>query len=185
MILIGVLAVALGGVLYFQFGRSVATEPQSAAQLTTVSQPRTTNAKPSSTSDGSPVPTAAAPKQVLALGNWQPPDLASVIQYDPFALPASFPQPPPTGPDGQLAQAEANVLQDESTLRAALETERKQTQSELEGLRRQGVHVIIRRHDEYVAIVGDQEVHVGDQIDGFTVIAIGADGVRVAKELSP
>jgi hypothetical protein len=46
------------------------------------------------------------------------------------------------------------------------------------------VQVIIKRNDQYVAIVGDQEVHVGDQLDGFTVIAIDADNVYVAKDLS-
>jgi hypothetical protein len=51
-------------------------------------------------------------------------------------------------------------------------------------LKQQGVHAIIKREREYVAIIGDKEVHVGDEIDGFTVIAIDADGVRVATDLN-
>ena len=66
-----------------------------------------------------------------------------------------------------------------------LEAERQQTQGEFNTLRTQGVQVIIKRGDEYVAIIGDEEVRVGDQVEGFTVLAIDADGVKVAKDLSP
>ncbi len=99
-------------------------------------------------------------------------------------MPASFPIPRQIGNERALAQSAAQT-QDASAQQAALEAERTQSESELQGLRQQGVDVIIKRKSEYVAIVGDQEVHVGDQINGFTVIAIDADGVQVAKDLGP
>ena len=112
--------------------------------------------------------------------------MANVEGYDPFALPALFPQPPAPGETGALAQVQAKSREDEAAQLAALAAERAQTQSQLTALRQQGVRVIIKRNDQYVAIVGEQEVHVGDKIDGFTVIAIDMDTneVHVAKDLS-
>jgi hypothetical protein len=77
-----------------------------------------------------------------------------------------------------LEQAERDRL-------AASEVERKASESELQGLKKQGVGVIIKKKEEFVAMVGDQEVRVGDEINGFTVIAIDANGVQLVKELRP
>ena len=57
-------------------------------------------------------------------------------------------------------------------------------QTELISLQERGVHVIIRGRDQYVAMIGDRTVHVGDEINGFTVTAIEPDGVRVERKLN-
>ena len=183
--LIGVLAVVLGGVLYLQSGpisqQASTSAPPPAMAAESTASPTDSNAAV----DVAIAPVDAAPsKKTGAVASWQLPDLASVVEYDPFALPASFPQPQNADEEAALAQ-NAVQTQDASAVQAALEAERTKSETELQGLRQQGVHVIIKRENKYVAIVGDTEVHVGDQIDGFTVIAIDADGVRVAKDLSP
>ena len=185
--LIGVLAVALPGVLYVQFGglESSSSAVQSDSLAPSSPESMTANSNSSRDSMTELVPAGTAPKKALTLAHWQPPEIAAAVKYDPFARPASFPEPRSAELAGALAQDKAKTRQDESTRRAASDAQRQQTQAELEGLRKQGVHAIVKRDDKYVAIVGDQEVHVGDKIDGFTVIAIDADGVRVAKDLSP
>jgi hypothetical protein len=50
-------------------------------------------------------------------------------------------------------------------------------------LQERGVNVIVRGRDEYVAMIGNRTVHVGDDIDGFTVTAIEPDGVRVERKI--
>jgi hypothetical protein len=55
-------------------------------------------------------------------------------------------------------------------------------QKQLEELQQRGVHVIVNLRDEYVAMIGDRTVHVGDEINGFIVTAIEPDGVRVERK---
>ena len=51
--------------------------------------------------------------------------------------------------------------------------------------KQRGVHVIVREGDQYVAVIGDRMLHVGDEINGFTVTAIDPDGVHVERKESP
>lgn len=182
LVLIAVLAVVLGGVLYVQFAPQSSPAPvpaQPAARTaTTPGQLRAPAAAPAVTS-----PTTTPRKKTGTVAGWQSPELTPIVAYDPFALPAAFPQP--TQVDEQAGVAQATTAEDASAQQAALEAERTKSESELADLRQQGVAVIIKKKQTYVAIVGDQEVHVGDRINGFTVIAIDVDGVRVAKDLSP
>jgi hypothetical protein len=184
--LIGVLAVVLCVVLYQQLRPLVKTK-NTPTQLATAAHNDATSLK-SAASLAEPVTTTddnAPRKKTGTVTSWQSPNLASIVQFDPFALPASFPQP--QNPDEQSAIAQNAAQAEEATAdQEALDAERTKSESELEGLRQQGVAVIIKKKTEYVAIVGDQELHVGDEINGFTVISIDAkDGVRVAKDLTP
>lgn len=177
LVLVAALAIVLGGVLYLQF--KPAAEPVSTsarpAAATASSAPAARHVKSPSRS------TDAQPKQAVSAAGWQLPELAAVVKYDPFALPAAFPKI--QAADSQVAaQVAATSSADQ---RAVLEAEQVAAQAQLQGLRQKGVDVIIKRKDTYVALVGNQEIHVGDQIDGFTVIAIDADGVKVAKDLTP
>jgi hypothetical protein len=180
LVLIGVLAFVFGGVLYIQFGPTTESASTSAPRPTAAA--KSTNSPAATAVVVSPASTA--PRKITgALANWRLPDLTAVVEYDPFALPASFPQPRRV--DDETAIAENDSRTKDAAELAALEAERTKSKAELQRLRQQGVRVIIVKKDKFVAIVGDQEVHVGDQIDGFTVIAIDADGVRVAKDLTP
>ncbi len=184
MALIAVLALVFAVVLYIQLGGSSAKPPAAAARSTAASESNDVPSKSSAKHDSSAAATGAARRKTVIRGDWQSPSMATVVEYDPFALPASFPQPPAPETTGVLAKNEANSRAEALAQRAALAAEREQTQSQLVGLRQQGVRVIIKRNDQYVAIVGDQEVHVGDQLNGFTVTAIDADSVHVAKDLT-
>lgn len=184
--LVGVLAVVLVIVIYIQYGDQLKS-------TATNTMPTTTAAKPLS----KPAKSQAAKKEDVAdadftlrkstgsRATWQAPELGSVVAYDPFALPASFPQPSQGDVENALAQTEAQKTQDASVQQAALEAERSQLQAALTSLKQQGVQVIVKREDQYVAIIGGQEVHVGDEFQGFKVVAIDATGVRLAKDLSP
>jgi hypothetical protein len=56
----------------------------------------------------------------------------------------------------------------------------EQLRNQLDELKQRGVHVIISKQDQYVAWIGDRMVHVGDDINGFTVTEIDPKGgVRV------
>ena len=59
----------------------------------------------------------------------------------------------------------------------------EQLNKRLEELRQQGVQVILKEQDQYVALIGDQTVHVGDEIDGLTVTEITPSGVRVERKI--
>jgi hypothetical protein len=182
--LIVVLAVALVGVLYHQLGGFSSNPPSVAAEPTAAPESSAVPTKSNDAHGPSAKATRIVRNETTIRGQWLSPSVATVVAYDPFALPASFPQAPAQEVAGTLARSEASTREDASAKRAALAAEREQTQSQLIGLRQQGVRVIIKRNDKYVAIVGDQEVHVGDQLGGFTVTAIDADSVHVAKDLS-
>ena len=183
--LIAVLAVVLGGVLYLQFGPAVEKSAAPAQFAAATAHPSSATETPSAPAAEASANDVTAPrKKTGTVTSWQSPELSSIVQYDPFALPASFPQPQHADEEVAMAQSAAQA-EDATEQQAALEAERVKSEGELQGLRQQGVAVIIKKKAEYVAIVGEQEVHVGDQINGFTVIAIDAEGVRVAKDLSP
>jgi len=181
LMLIGVLAVVLVGVLCVQFGGTGADD---AAGLLPPSRRPVVAQRAAAPGESPPVtPAVSAAHQLADYAHWQPPALASVVRHDPFALPASFPRPQFSELESGLAN-DGTAAPDQGAARAALETQRQQFQTQLEQLRRQGVRVIIKRDKQYVAMIGDQEIHVGDQISGFTVTAIDANGVRVARDLS-
>jgi hypothetical protein len=57
-----------------------------------------------------------------------------------------------------------------------------QHQRQWQELKQRGVHVIVRQHDEYVAVIGDQTVRVGDEVNGYTVTQIDSQGVQVERK---
>jgi hypothetical protein len=182
IILIGVLAIVLAAVLYSRFGPESGKGLPATASRSAARQRAT---KPGSATAKSAQ--AAALKKTGSVSVWQSPNLAAVVKYDPFALPAAFPQPRKAGDETDLAQ-NASQAQSASAQLAALEAERAKSEAELQALRQQGVQVIIENKNnkkQYVAVVGTEKVHVGDKIQGFTVIAIDANGVQVAKDLNP
>jgi hypothetical protein len=181
-VLIGVLALALVGVLYIQHGRSGGDEVFDSVDMTST---RATLPRPErSTATNAAVSNAELDGETQAAllefdqAKWKTPKLSAVIAYDPFALPPSFPQPPKVAGDPRAASAAADALtaaEQGKQLADALEGLRTQ----LEDLKQRGVHVIVSQNDQYVAIIGDRTIHVGDEINEFTVTAIDPEGVRV------
>ena len=181
--LIGVLAVVLLAVIYIQYGSSDAEEAvlPEAARSRPAAQPVTTTASPSTIRQEQADSNLQSALAEFDRTRWQAPELTEVIAYDPFALPEAFPQPPRAALDPRLAGEGADVSSadlDAQHLAEAVES----LQSQLEELQQRGVHVIIGGGDQYVALIGDRTLHVGDEINGFTVTAIEPDGVRVERK---
>jgi hypothetical protein len=186
-ILIGVLAAVLLIVLYVQFGGSSETPtggapsyrpPRPAAAV----QPATPETKLVTPVVATPAPTAPIGKQkdstnvpVINESHWKAPPVATIIAYDPFALPSSFPQPPKIVAAGKSADGNdlIAVAAADDAKRAADAAEDLHLQ--LQQLIEQGVHAVFSEGNQYVAVVGDRVLHVGDEIEGFTVTAIDPD----------
>jgi hypothetical protein len=190
---IGILAAALMAVLYMQFGNSADDSSLAVVDGTTdAAVSAAPAALPPSAVATALIPVATAVKTRAATAvtasfdesKWKSPELARVVAYDPFAVPSAFPQPVRTALELQtLAEAEdSDAEQAAARMAAAVEG----LQSELKSLQERGVHVIMRgQKDQYVAMIGDRTIHVGDEINGFIVTAIEPDGVRVERKLSP
>jgi hypothetical protein len=189
LVLIGVLAVVLMGVLYVQFGRSSEGEaPAAPAEATSAQRPSQAT-----------VHAAGAAKAAAAVGDvnewllepidrpqWKTPELAKVVRYDPFALPAAFPQPAGVAgvsgtatmlPDGVIVASEADMTEEQRIQSI------KEIQAKLTELKQRGVRVIVSARKEAVAVIGDRTVRVGDDLEGFTVKAIHTNGVVVERNL--
>jgi hypothetical protein len=183
-ILIGVLAVALLGVIVVQYRRfSGGGAPQVAAPATPM---RATKARAMRSDAAATKQPTSAPKpdggtdaafREFDQMKWKSPTLAEVIAYDPFALPGAFPQPPRfVGADdadtGEALTAEEQAQQIVDAL--------AELRMQLEELKQRGVHVILGKDGQYVATIGDQRIQVGDDINGFTVTDIDPkSGVHV------
>ena len=184
--LIGALAIVLIGVLYWQFaGANSSTKGPTAAD---------TRHRPAAAAAQAQVQATLATKtgqpesrsltETVALVDptaWKSPKLTEVIAYDPFAMPSAFPKPeavdPKTGKsDGLVAAAKADDAKKMAEAVAQLEMQ-------LRELEQRGVQVIVRDRNQYAAMIGERIVHVGDEIDGFTVTVIDpASGVRVERK---
>jgi hypothetical protein len=176
--LICLLAVMLVAVLYLQYGRS------SAEVAPTKPSARSTRAAKSddaTTSQSSPGKKENSASELVDNLSWNAPELASVIHYDPFALPAAFPQPKPTLVGVNPAEGGATVLAAAEMSEEARLNALRETQTELERLRKQGVQIILTEGDQFVAMIGKDTFHVGDEIGGFKITAIDSDGVHVER----
>jgi hypothetical protein len=184
-VLIGILAVVLVGVVYKQFGLSGAAEAVMAASAATIPPAAVARPVPQSAPSGAVVEAESDSDSHVELleldqARWKSPELSAVIAYDPFAPPATFPRMPKIGVNAQPADGAlvSSAAADAEQLAEALE----RLQQQLEELKQRGVHVIINKNDQYVAMIGDRMIHVGDEINGFIVTDIDLEGVRVERK---
>lgn len=189
LVLIGVLAVVLLGVLYVQFGAGGSAESVLAAEeaVEPLSPPTKSAAPAVANAARADVAPAASPSENQAATarttQWSIPDVARITEHDPFALPLAFPQPARSA-DGKGLTAENLKATDAATRASRLADEVAKRQTALEELRRRGVSVIVKQRGQYVAMIGDRTIRVGDEINGFTVTSIEADGVRVEMKVA-
>jgi hypothetical protein len=183
--LIAVLAVVLVAVLYLQFGTPSAGTAEgmkpTPRRTPVAAQPAAATPAPGAKNAESP-PESPKYLNLEVSAGWQATDLRQAIKYDPFALPSSFPKRLEAGAADKQAQ-ETSKAEDSRAAENARAEALKNMQSDFSQLQRKGVHVVMQEHDKYVALIGDKTIHVGDEIDGFTVVAIDAQGVRVARDL--
>jgi hypothetical protein len=192
-ILIGVLSVVLVAVLYIQFGRkgedaggeavryrpprpAVAVQPVDLAEKPVTLAAAKSPVSPPNRKENNIIATV-----LIDETKWKSPPLAKVVAYDPFALPPTFPQPK------VLAGAKATGSQDLIAAAAADDAKKRadaaeKLHMELQQLKESGVQVILGEDNQYVAWIGDRTLHVGDEINGFTVTAIDTDGVHIVEK---
>jgi hypothetical protein len=182
--LIGTLAIVFVGVLYWQFSgaspsANLPTPGEARVRLVaTAKQPQAMPATKTLQAESKPLVEVAAFVDPSA---WKSPKLSEVIAYDPFAMPSKFPKPQAIDAtsgkgDGLVAAAKADDAKKMAEAVAQLEMR-------LRELEQRGVQVIVRERNQYAAMIGDRIVHVGDEIDGFTVTVIDpASGVRVERK---
>ncbi len=131
-------------------------------------------------------PTQISSTSAVAAGvdetRWKSPKLADVVGYDPFALPSTFPKPKTIDPSDANAEGLVAAAAEEDAKKLADAIAQLQTQ--LQTLKERGVQVIVRERDQYVAMIGDRTLHIGDEINGFTVTEIDPGGVVVERKAS-
>jgi len=183
-LLIGALAIVLVLLIYTQYGPgrledtstgAVHLSPPQASARVPVPTPSSPPEKKPPVADDTSQPANAAFDE----SRWIPPPLTTVISYDPFALPPLFPRPIEVSRGTAATSAVDSNSAEHRDGQLARAVERFQRQ--LEELKQRGVHVIIGRRNQYLAVIGDRTLQVGDEINGFKVTAIDADGVHVEK----
>ncbi len=185
--LIGVLAVVLAGLLVYQYGRFGGSEVEEMATAEPPTNPPRPVAmaatKPAADSAEESLREEAAAEAIESINEqlWTAPELASVIEYDPLAVPAAFPLPVQAAASGQGGESDSPTIP--ASHKEQLTSLVEDLQMQLEELRQRGVHVIVKERDKYVAVIGDRTIHVGDEINGFTVTSIAPDGVRVERKI--
>jgi hypothetical protein len=179
LITMGVLAIAFLVVLRVEYGGS--TPEVVPTKLSTRSSRRVKKSHAAAPTP-SPNDKHEEPMEVVDTASWAIPELTEVIAYDPFALPAAFPQPK-AKIASDLSGASAVSLADPGLDAATRLKEVERIRQELEQLRRQGVQIILTEGDQFVAMIGDETVRVGDKIGEFKITAIDADGVHVERAI--
>jgi hypothetical protein len=184
-ILLAVLGIVLLAILYMQFGRH---EKRAAGEPGAYRPPRPPGAKRLATTAVAAANVAtAAPTQAIDESRWASSQLAKVVAYDPFRLPEAFPHPARSvaGSKGQTKGELAAVSEAEKAKKAAEALGKIHLQ--LKELKEHGVSMILGEGDQYAAMIDDRIVHVGDKINGFTVVEIDdRDGtVVIEKKDSP
>jgi hypothetical protein len=183
-VLIGVLAVVLVGVLYMQYGKHAGGSETGEVVPAVARAPARTLPTPLTTTPETAAETDAFAQAALLefdQTKWKPPEISKVIAYDPFALPAGFPQ---SSSFGLNVAAGGGGTSDEKSKQLA--DALAELRMQLDELKERGVHVIVGQKGQYVAMIGDRMVHVGDEIgSGFTVTEIDPkEGVSVGWKSS-
>jgi hypothetical protein len=178
LILIGVLAVVLVAVLYAQFGGRGSAAERTAGKSTPGRQ--ATDERVSAADTDKQARGAETDNEAVRVpvdrSAWNPPDLATVVAYDPFALPSRFPQP-------RLEESKPASESDAAKRAVDGAQALEQVQKQLDDMRQLGVKVILEQHGQYVALIGNQTIRVGDEVNGFTVTEITPTGVRVERKI--
>lgn len=162
--IIGALAVVLVAVIWLQLGGSEQSEGGSGRAPAAGAAPAGRIPAPNSAADEA---SKRAGESLSA--SWPAFTLAEVAAYDPFQpFPTRSATPGPAPP----AAVKTTGPQDTAQRKA------RQDQA-LAALRKTGITAVLRGPQEAMAIVGRRVIRVGDEIDGFRVVAIEPDGVVI------
>lgn len=157
--LIGVLAIILTYVIVSQ----LPSTPPPRLELVTP--------EPAASAVAPVAPLAAVPAEQAVSGEarakpWPAADLDAVVRFDPFAAPA-------------WAVASAANLSLAGSPAAAAANQRAEALAKLRTL---GAAVIMEVDGEPLALVGEQQIRVGDRLEGFQVKQITESGIILTTE---
>ncbi len=171
LVLAVVLTVVFIVVLIVQFGGAADAEP--APRGTAPGEAPRRIARPAGrpkTRQGRPDPetTAALPP------GWPATRIEDALRHDPFKVPPAFkPSKDAAAVKAARGSAEEALAREQQRMKQQAQRDRA-----LQDLRQQGVKALLGVGSEGgVAVVGSRVVHVGDELDGFRVVAIDPDGV--------
>jgi hypothetical protein len=185
--IVAVLTVSLVVVIYVKYGPSGAATISSRLIGLSGRRPATRSDSEASGATTNSKTARSIANELLSVevdeSRWKSPDLSMVLAYDPFALPAGFPQPKQGAATSSSAQIGTASAEEADIAAEQLAEALENLRMELEELQQRGVHVIVRGRDQYVAMIGERTIHVGDEINGFTVTAIEPDHVRVERKV--
>lgn len=165
--LVGVLGVVFVVVLFVQFGGDEATD-------TTAEKPRRRGVAQRAPESAESTSGASKASQESPAKAWPQIPLEEIIRHDPFAPPASLidedddPETP-TPLAEQPTQPPTQPFADDRAERLAR-------------LRVLSAEAVLMGEEGNRAIVGSRLVRVGDTLEGFTITAIGPDGVTLALD---
>ncbi len=101
---------------------------------------------------------------------WPAPSLEDALRHDPFAAPATL----------QTAPSAAAAKPSEDARREAAAKRKAELDQALARLRQEGVKVVVGSGERgNAAIVGTRVVRVGDDLNGFRVIAVEPSGIQI------
>ncbi len=171
LVLAAVLSVTFVVVLIVQFGDASSTDKAGLRKGARTARVRSPRGGSAAETVEDPAGLDASERPALP---WRIRKLADVLQHDPFKLPAEFSQyRDSAAATSKLGAREEAVRRQEELLR-----KRAQRDQALEELRKEGVKAVVGGGSSgNVAIVGSKTVRVGDELNGFRIIAIEADGV--------
>lgn len=107
-------------------------------------------------------------------GKWPKVRLSECARYDPFAT-----------PDGFILNNRKRVQQEAGSevSQTEIEITKKRAAQEqvISSLREAGVNAVLKGSKQSTAIVGTQMVRVGEEFEGFRVLAIEPDGIVIER----
>jgi len=118
-------------------------------------------------------PSGATAASMVSRRPWPEISLAEARKYDPFFMPAV---------DGTTHQESRESQVTDAMKQKAMQEQAEMRRQALATLQEKGVGVVLQSGDELVAIIGSDTVRVGDVIDGFKVVDIGPDGVKLEPD---
>lgn len=162
----GLLAAVLVAVLGFQLGGPDQGSSRSEARpVSSGSVSADLAGRP--TPSGTPIPPSPKPANEAAPPPWPTLTLAEAATYDPFQ--------PFAGQSANLGEKAKPAAKPQAAADAAKHKARQD--QALAALRKTGATAVLRGPEGGLAIIGRRLVRVGDELDGFRVVAIEPDGV--------
>ncbi len=180
--LVATLAVTLVVVVYVQIpSGETETPPHAARELASVN----TKEPASRVSEGRAIDSKLSPapielKRLPDADTRERYTLEVALNHDPFEVPEAF-QITPADSEEDLSEDITHPVTVDSSAPAepASQGLSEVEEQAVHSLEQQGVSMVLRNRHEWIAVVGDQTVRVGDKLGVFRVVRIGTDGVIV------